>query len=320
MQYQRSSAAARLDAELFNDFTIDQLMELAGLAVSQAIFAVYPPSRYKRVLISAGPGNNGGDALVCARHLAQFGYCCVVVYPKQGAKGEAARLFPSLKRQLQALGVPITESLPPSLLEAASQGADELTSSSAPLPWDVAVDGVFGFSFGPDGVRAPFDTLIAGLRNISEYQAASDEIDRFVGVDVSSGRETDAAARQSVRLASSVRRPGGVGIPLVSIDVPSGWDVDCGDTLPRARGGGLRPSMLVSLTAPKPCAAGFTGPHHWLGGRFVPPRLLLAYGLAELKGGAEGGAARGTGDADGNANEPVPVYQFHGSSQVLRLA
>lgn len=46
------------------------------------------------------------------------------------------------------------------------------------------------------------------------------------------------------------------------------WDVERGDV----SGGGLRPHMLVSLTAPKLCAQQFGGSHHYLGGRFVPPQ------------------------------------------------
>ena len=55
-------------------FSIDQLMELAGLSVASSILAEYPPSQYPKVLIVAGPGNNGGDGLVAARHLYHFGY------------------------------------------------------------------------------------------------------------------------------------------------------------------------------------------------------------------------------------------------------
>ena len=36
-------------------------MELAGLSVAQAIAKVYDSSKYSRVLIYCGPGNNGGD-------------------------------------------------------------------------------------------------------------------------------------------------------------------------------------------------------------------------------------------------------------------
>merc|ERR1711939_93717 len=69
--------AAELDKELMSEdggFSIDQLMELAGLSVSQAVYKVHPPSEGKNVLIACGPGNNGGDGLVCARHLFHYGY------------------------------------------------------------------------------------------------------------------------------------------------------------------------------------------------------------------------------------------------------
>ena len=57
---------------------------------------------------------------------------------------------------------------------------------------------------------------------------------------------------------------------MVAIDIPSGWHVEQGDDA----GDGLRPEMLVSLTAPKRAAARFGGPHHYLGGRFVPPAIV----------------------------------------------
>ena len=63
-------------------------------------------------------------------------------------------------------------------------------------------------------------------------------------------------------------------VPIFSIDVPSGWDVEKGDPE-----GGLRPDGLISLTAPKKCARLFEGRFHWLGGRFVPPELEAKYKL-----------------------------------------
>lgn len=55
-------------------FSVDQLMELAGLSVACSIADVYGPDNFPRVLIICGPGNNGGDGLVAARHLHHFGY------------------------------------------------------------------------------------------------------------------------------------------------------------------------------------------------------------------------------------------------------
>ena len=51
-----------------------QLMELAGLSVACSVAAEYSLGAHKRVLVLAGPGNNGGDGLVAARHLHHFGY------------------------------------------------------------------------------------------------------------------------------------------------------------------------------------------------------------------------------------------------------
>lgn len=46
MKYLSQSEAAALDQELFTDykFSVDQLMELAGLSVATAVAKAYPPS------------------------------------------------------------------------------------------------------------------------------------------------------------------------------------------------------------------------------------------------------------------------------------
>jgi len=64
------------------------------------------------------------------------------------------------------------------------------------------------------------------------------------------------------------------GTKIVSVDVPSGWDVDEGDIAKL----GLNPDVLVSLTAPKTCAKGFQG-RHFVGGRFLPPHVAEKYGI-----------------------------------------
>jgi hydroxyethylthiazole kinase-like uncharacterized protein yjeF len=220
-----SAAAAALDAELFSathGFSIDTLMELAGLSVAHAIHAVWPPSpSSSRVLVVSGPGNNGGDGLVAARHLFHFGYRPFIVVPrapKEGAAGGA--IFERTCTQLRALDIPISSVMP--------------TTLEVERDFDLVVDAVFGFSFRGE-VREPF---IGVLRQLSAVNT----------------------------------------IPLISIDVPSGWPVD-GPGPTAGAAPALRPHMLVSLTAPKPCSAFFEGPHHWLGGRFLPPSLARRYGL-----------------------------------------
>ena len=68
-----------LDVQLMTSpgFSVDALMELAGLSVASAVLKVFPPSSHPRILVVCGPGNNGGDGLVAARHLFHFGYSSV---------------------------------------------------------------------------------------------------------------------------------------------------------------------------------------------------------------------------------------------------
>ncbi|KQJ96488.1 pyridoxine/pyridoxamine 5'-phosphate oxidase 1, chloroplastic isoform X2 [Brachypodium distachyon] len=214
--------AAEIDKQLMGPlgFSVDQLMELAGLSVAAAVVEVYKLSEHTRVLIICGPGNNGGDGLVAARHLYHFGYKPSVCYPKRTAKP----LYSGLVTQLEALAIPFlpVEDLP-----------QDLSGQ-----FDIVIDAMFGFSFHGTP-RPPFDDLIQRLLLLSV-------------------------------IGDSVKR-----LPIVSVDIPSGWHVEEGDI----NGGGIKPDMLVSLTAPKLCAKKFNGPHHFLGGRFVPPPILRKYGL-----------------------------------------
>jgi NAD(P)H-hydrate epimerase len=72
---------------------LDELMEQAGLAVAQEVWLTLGVVAGRRVLVLAGPGNNGGDALVAARHLAEW-EADVVVYllaPRDDARVGAVR-------------------------------------------------------------------------------------------------------------------------------------------------------------------------------------------------------------------------------------
>ncbi|KAL9084388.1 MAG: hypothetical protein Q9165_008102 [Trypethelium subeluteriae] len=137
--------AAALDKELMSDgaFSVDQLMELAGLAVSQAVYQIQPLQRGRRVLIACGPGNNGGDGLVAARHLWHYGYQPTMYYPKQ-SKNE---LYQRLSKQLKDLNISFTEDFDAALKQT-----------------DHVVDSIFGFSFSGE-VREPFPKVIEALRD-----------------------------------------------------------------------------------------------------------------------------------------------------------
>ncbi|KAI8723844.1 NAD(P)H-hydrate epimerase [Fusarium sp. LHS14.1] len=139
-----AKAAAALDQELMSTgaFSIDQLMELAGLAVSQAVYRLQPLESGRRILVACGPGNNGGDGLVAARHLRHYGYKPTVFYPKRSKND----LYQRLAKQLEDLDVPFVDDF-----------------SSAVKSTDHIVDAIFGFSFSGE-VREPFPAVIQALQ------------------------------------------------------------------------------------------------------------------------------------------------------------
>ncbi|MCJ7527741.1 MAG: bifunctional ADP-dependent NAD(P)H-hydrate dehydratase/NAD(P)H-hydrate epimerase, partial [Methyloceanibacter sp.] len=61
------------------------LMENAGRAVAEEVARRFPDQ--ETVVVLCGPGNNGGDGFVAARHLMQRGYAV-----RLGFDGDAARL------------------------------------------------------------------------------------------------------------------------------------------------------------------------------------------------------------------------------------
>ncbi|XP_038827767.1 NAD(P)H-hydrate epimerase isoform X3 [Salvelinus namaycush] len=212
-------------------------MELAGLSCATAITRVrlgisprsvscndwycprccemaYPTSSLviarPSLLVICGPGNNGGDGLVCARHLKLFGYAPTILYPKRPNK----LLFQGLTTQCEKMDIPFLTEMPEAMV--------------VDKAYNLVIDAIFGFSF-KGAVREPFGSILDVLKKTT--------------------------------------------VPIVSIDIPSGWDVEQGST------DGLQPDMLISLTAPKKSAKHFCGRYHYLGGRFVPPAMEKKYQL-----------------------------------------
>jgi len=108
-----------------------------------AVFKLQPLNKGKRILVACGPGNNGGDGLVAARHLFHYGYQPTIYYPKQSKND----LYQRLKKQLEDLKVPFTDDF-----------------HSALGSTDHIVDAIFGFSFSGE-VREPFPKVIEALRD-----------------------------------------------------------------------------------------------------------------------------------------------------------
>ena len=127
-------------------YSIDQLMELAGLSCSQAVYKAHPPSAGTNILLACGPGNNGGDGLVCARHLYHLGYTSTIYYPKPTQKP----LFQNLVKQLKNLDIAFTDDFPAAMKST-----------------DLVIDAIFGFSVRLP-IKEPFDQCIALMEGASQ--------------------------------------------------------------------------------------------------------------------------------------------------------
>ena len=146
-------------------------MSAAGRAIALSILEDFREigglPAHARLLVLAGKGNNGGDALlVVATILAQYPQAQAVVVPCFGE----AQLRPLARRALTAL-------------QAQAPGRVELTPGTAALGPDqsyaLVVDGIFGYQFRP-----PIDEATASLIGLVNSHAGI----RFrAAVDLPSG-------------------------------------------------------------------------------------------------------------------------------------
>lgn len=141
------------------------LMENAGRAVAQEVLGLLRGKRRRGVCVFCGPGNNGGDGFVAARHLLLEGRTVKVFLigdPKK-LKGDAALNFGIFRR----LGGPIR-----TVKRLTAAGA-----ARAMIGCDVIVDALFGVGLNRD-LREPFRGIIEQI-NASEKPV--------IAVDVPSG-------------------------------------------------------------------------------------------------------------------------------------
>lgn len=185
-----------------------------------------------------------------------FGFDATVVYPVRSTKTH----FVNLVRQCEDVGIPILDGMPDITTAATTaaeahdddgdgddgdgddvdaRGGSGTARRGRSTRYDVIVDAVFGFSFRGSAPREPHASAISAMRGM---------------------RERDDS------------------VVLVSVDVPSGWDVDGDGDGGSSTKDRLVPDVLVSLTAPKPFAREFRG-RHFVGGRFLPPALAEKYGI-----------------------------------------
>ncbi len=152
------------------------LMENSGAAVARVVEREEGGVRGVRILVVAGPGNNGGDALVAARHFASRGAKVSVILlsdPSRIRTSEAQANWAVIERMVRSVE---------SFVARDQRELEEL----APLfgSSEVIIDGIFGTGIRGE-IKEPFGTAIKMI---------NDSHSRVYSVDVPSGVDPDTGA------------------------------------------------------------------------------------------------------------------------------
>jgi hydroxyethylthiazole kinase-like uncharacterized protein yjeF len=157
-----------LEAHAAGQLPANALMARAGAAAARYLLELashdgsLTPGR--PVWLAAGPGNNGGDALVCATALREAGVDVEVCMPVEVKPADARWAL----GEARAAGVPISHAPP---------------ASFGQYGW--LVDGLFGI-----GLARPLDGVFAGLA--TRLSAHARDGGRVLALDVPSGLDSDA--------------------------------------------------------------------------------------------------------------------------------
>ncbi len=160
------------------------LMEKAGLAAAEIARDRLLTDDRNTVLVLAGPGNNGGDAFVVARHLQAWWFKVTLVF-----SGERERLSADAKQALDAW---------------LAAGGEILTGIPADKTWDIVIDGLFGIGLERD-LAGKYLELVNAVNRLHLPVLALD-IPSGLGSD--NGNVYGAAIRAAVTVTFIGLKPG----------------------------------------------------------------------------------------------------------------
>lgn len=165
------------------------LMEKAGRAIAERVRVMLGDGN--AVLLLAGPGNNGGDALVAARWLLQWWFKVDIVLLADIAKlsDDASQAWRALTSNGHLL---------------ATSSGKLLTEIPAAGEWDLIVDGLFGIGLTRD-LTGTYAECIARANRMNAPVLA---IDIPSGLDADTGRVLGAAIRARETISFIGLKPG----------------------------------------------------------------------------------------------------------------
>lgn len=157
------------------------MMENAGAVTTRYLLKKYENISEKKITVFAGLGNNGGDALVVARHLAGFGCKPDVILlgsPDKIKTDEAISNWKILEK-MDSVNLIITSD-----------------SKQITLDAEIIVDGILGTGVS-GSIREPYASAIDVINNSSAFKLA---VDVPSGLDPDTGKVADKCVKADVTI------------------------------------------------------------------------------------------------------------------------
>ena len=162
------------------DLRIMQMMELAAYQMATLVRDIIPDFGTKRVLVVAGKGNNGGDAIASARHFINWGSRVTILAPEK------------------------LRDLANHHLELAEKMGVRLTHDMSSIETDIIIDGLLGYSL-VGNVREPFKSWI---ETINKSKAMVFSYDIPSGLDPDDGSVHGVAVKADYTLTLAYPKKG----------------------------------------------------------------------------------------------------------------
>lgn len=151
----------------------DSLMESAGLSIAKRIYRLLQDIKGTRVLVLVGPGNNGGDGMVAARYLADWG-TLVTLYMTSSNRREDKLEHCEARRVRKIEGI---------------DDHEQWALNSYLASTDILVDAVLGI-----GLNRNIEGSVAGILKCVNTVELGTLQTQVVAIDVPSGLNADTGA------------------------------------------------------------------------------------------------------------------------------
>jgi len=186
-----SKQMAEVDDVMIHHYgiSLQQMMENAGLSPAMMAAKIVKFRKTKKIVVLVGKGNNGGDGLVAARHLHNFGYdVCVVLSNSLSRKVPLQQL-----NILKKIKVPIYQ------YKIKNKKFNNIIKNS-----DLIIDTLLGYNAQGD----PYGTIKELIKLANKSKGKVLAVDLPSGLDPDTGKIYDPCIKADFTLTLSYPKKG----------------------------------------------------------------------------------------------------------------